>query len=146
MGKKIVVIAEHADNRIKSITYEIITFAERLQQATSLSVEVIVIGAQTMDLALEISNNTGLDVTVAQILDKKNYSAELYSGVLTEILTEISPEYVCVPHTAQGLDYAKVRNRLSPPHPRGARHPSCYRLCSKRRRWRNLSTSLARPA
>jgi electron transfer flavoprotein alpha subunit len=106
MRKNIAVIAEHSGDQVKSITYEMVAFAKRIQQATTQTIKVIIIGSDTGDLALEIVKRTGLDVIAAQIPDATSYSSELYCGLLTKLFADILPEYVCIAHTTQGLDYA----------------------------------------
>jgi electron transfer flavoprotein alpha subunit len=106
MKQNIVVIAEHSNDHVKSITYEMVAFAKRIQQAATLTIKVVIIGSDTGDLALEIAKRTGLDVAAVQIPDTTSYSSELYSGVLTELFADTLPEYICIAHTSQGLDYA----------------------------------------
>jgi electron transfer flavoprotein alpha subunit len=105
MKQNIVVIAEHSDNHVKSITYEMVAFAKRIQQATTLTINVVIIGSDRGELALEVAKRTGLDVVAVQIPNTISYSSELYCGVLTELFADVLPEYICIAHTTRGSDY-----------------------------------------
>ena len=107
MPTGIVVIAEHADGHIKPVTYEIITFAKKLQHTTqSNPVKLLLLGDEVIDPAQELAEKSGLDVTRVQIPEMRSYNGELYLRVLTEYFSDKPPAFVCIAHTSQGLDYA----------------------------------------
>jgi electron transfer flavoprotein alpha subunit len=107
MGNNIVVIAEHADGQVKPVTYELISFAKKLQRSSRLDpIRVLLLADETDDPAREIAENTGLDVTAIQIPKMVNYNGELYTHALAELLAGRPPSFVCIAHTSQGSDYA----------------------------------------
>jgi len=106
MRDEIVVIAEHADGKVKPVTYELVGFARKLQQLTSRPIGVLILGADVLKLAEEIAERSGLNVTAFKVPELPGYHAELYSRILTEHLRAIRPAYVCVAHTSQGQDLA----------------------------------------
>jgi electron transfer flavoprotein alpha subunit len=105
--KGIVVIAEHADGRIRPVTYEIISFAKQLQGSTpSNPIKLLLLADENQNPARELADKSGLDVAVVQIPEMTTYNGELYTHVLNEIFTERHPAFVCIAHTSQGMDYA----------------------------------------
>jgi electron transfer flavoprotein alpha subunit len=108
MRNSIVVIAEHADGLVRSVTYELIAFAGKLQQLTQQAIRVLILGAGVLNLARDIANRSSLDVTAFEIPDLPGYNGELYSRLLAEQLRVLRPAYVCVAHSSQGQDFAPV--------------------------------------
>jgi electron transfer flavoprotein alpha subunit len=106
MSNGIIVIAEHSDGQVKSVTYELIAFAAKLQAAASLPVRVLILGAEVLNLAEEIAAESGFEVLGFEIADMPNYNGELYTRVLAEHLPGDRPVYVCIAHTSQGMDFA----------------------------------------
>ncbi len=106
MGKSAIVIAEHLDGNVKPVTYEAIALACKLQQVSKAAVKVIVLGGDVKQPARTIADTAGCDVTAVQLAGTAAYNAELYVKVLAEVLPDFDPAWVCIPHTAQGADYA----------------------------------------
>ena len=107
MDNNIVVIAEHADGQVKPVTYELISFAKKLQRTSRLDpIRVLLLADEADDPAREIAENTGLDVTAMQIPKMAHYNGELYTQALAELLAGLPPSFVCIAHTSQGADYA----------------------------------------
>ncbi len=106
MRNSIVVIAEHADGKVKPVTYELMGFARKLQQLTSRAIRVLILGADVLSLAEAIAKRGGLDVTAFEVPELPGYNAELYSRILAEHLGADRPAHVCVAHTSQGQDLA----------------------------------------
>ncbi len=105
----IVIVAEHSEGRIKPVTYEIVSFAKKLQRLTSSSpLRVLLLGDSVKNPAHELVDRCGLDVTAMRIPAMANYNGELYVQVLSQYLSEVRPAYVCIAHTSQGQDYAPV--------------------------------------
>jgi electron transfer flavoprotein alpha subunit len=106
MPKSIIVIADHAGGRVNPVTYELIALAGRLQQAKSPTVKVFILGAEARDLAKEVANQSGLEVTALRIPEMTSYNGEIYRNVLTQELADDLPAYVCIAHTSRGQDFA----------------------------------------
>jgi electron transfer flavoprotein alpha subunit len=106
MSKGIIVIAEHAEGRVRSVTYEMIAFAGKLQAEESPEIKVCILGADILTLAGQIAAECGLDVLGFEIPAMPEYNGELYTNVLAEHLQRDRPAYVCIAHTSQGLDFA----------------------------------------
>ena len=108
MQNGIVVIAEHADGKVKPITYEIIAFAGQLQQLTQQAIVVLIVGAEVSKLTGEIAEQSGLDVKSFEVPGPTGYNAEIYRKVLVEHFRIHRPAYVCAAQTSQGQDFAPV--------------------------------------
>jgi len=106
MTNNIAVIAEHADGRIKPVTFELIAFVKKLAEAKSLTIQVFVLGAEIQSLAQEIADVCGLDVEGFEIPGMPVYNGELYSRILAEHFAAARPHYICMAHTSQGADFA----------------------------------------
>jgi electron transfer flavoprotein alpha subunit len=108
MTSNIAVIAEHADGRIKPVTFELIAFAKKLAEAKSpaIPIQVLILGVEIQRLAQEIADLSGLDVEGFEIPDMPVYNGELYSRILAQYFTGARPNYVCIAHTSQGADFA----------------------------------------
>jgi len=106
MTQYIAVIAEHADGRIKPVTFELIAFAKELPEAKFIAIQVVILGTEIQSLAQEIADESGLDVVGFEIPGMPFYNGELYSGILAEHFAGTRPLYVCIAHTSQGSDFA----------------------------------------
>jgi electron transfer flavoprotein alpha subunit len=106
MTNKIAVIAEHADGRIKPVTFELIAFAKKLSQSNSPPIQVLILGAEIQSLAQEIADESGLDVVGFEIPGMPDYNGELYNKILAEYFVADRPLYVCIAHTSRGADFA----------------------------------------
>ena len=107
MNNSIVVIAENAEDQIRPVTYEIISFAKKLQCFTHLNtVKVLLLANEVMSPAQELADQSGLDIVAIQIPEMTSYNGELYLRALTEFFSDLQPAYVCIAHTSHGMDYA----------------------------------------
>lgn len=103
---RVVVVAEHRQGRLVPITYELIACAREIRDLTDCEILVGVLGEQITELAGEIAARSGERVVAIQGPALALYNAEMHKYALEEFIHEISPAYVCVAHTAQGLDFA----------------------------------------
>jgi electron transfer flavoprotein alpha subunit len=107
MPPGIVVIAEHANGQIMPVVYEIISFAKKLQSSAPTNpIKILLLADEVENPARELAEQTGLDVTAIQAPEMSGYNGELYLRVLTEVLPDMQPTFVCIAHTSQGQDYA----------------------------------------
>jgi electron transfer flavoprotein alpha subunit len=107
MKKKIAIIAEHGNGKVKPITYELYTMAKKIQELepSECDIQFFILGEDTEQLAHSISANTGenthsVDIPVA------HYNGSLYIEVLSALFTKEKFDYICAPHSTSGMDYA----------------------------------------
>jgi electron transfer flavoprotein alpha subunit len=114
--KNILVIAEIFQEKIRPVTWELITAAYEIlrlqpesagrEQKASLSITVIVPARNPLPLAEEIAQSTGLDVIGLSLPDPGGYSSYLYIESLSQLIQKLPFTSVVAAHTAQGRDFA----------------------------------------
>ena len=102
----IVVIAEHFQGEIRPVTYELVHFAEALQQLRPLPIQILVLGEKVETLAKSLAGTTGKDVLGIRSPQMAQYNGQAYKSVLHETLGEHPPAYVCIAHSSRGSDFA----------------------------------------
>ena len=102
----IVVIAEHFEGKIRPITYELVHFAEALQQVSPAPIKILVLGEKVETLAKSLAGTTGKDVLGIHSPQLAQYNGQAYKSVLHETLGEHPPAYVCIAHSSRGSDFA----------------------------------------
>lgn len=107
MTKKIAIIAEHGNGKVKPITYELYTLAQKIQQLSPLKYDIhfFILGQDTDLLAHSITENTGKNTHSVNI-PAAHYNGSLYITVLSALFTKTKFDYICAPHSTSGMDYA----------------------------------------
>jgi len=108
MEKKIAIIAEHGNGKVKPITYELYTMAKKIQELSPKKHEIqfFIIGQDTELLAHSISANTGENTHSVNIPGVAHYNGSLYKRVLSALFTKEKFDTICAPHSTSGMDYA----------------------------------------
>ena len=102
----IVVIAAHANGQVCPETYELIAFAEKLQELRPGAVRLLVLGAAVEGLAETIARNSGRDAEAVSCGELTQYCSEGYRSLLVRELQDSPPAFICTLHNSQGLDFA----------------------------------------
>ncbi len=105
MKEKIAIIAELYRGRFTRATHEVISFARELGSAGA-RLEIIIPGKNIRGLAEEIARTSGIDVIGIEAEALDLYSAEPFRSAILDILKDMNPAYVCLPHSAMGFDLA----------------------------------------
>jgi len=103
--EKIAIIAELSKGSFTRATHEVISFARELG-AAGARLEIIVPGKNIRGLAEEIAHTSGIDVIGIETEALDLYSAEPFRLAILDILKDMNPAYVCLPHSAMGFDLA----------------------------------------
>jgi electron transfer flavoprotein alpha subunit len=103
--KSIIVIAEHMEGQVRPVTYELVECALRLQGISALPIKIIILGQDARDLANEIAQNCGQEVSLAQVPGLAEYQGEIYRDLLEQLIKAENARYICVAHSSQGLDF-----------------------------------------
>lgn len=106
MANSIIVIAEHFQGAVRSVTVELTGQALNLAEGTDRLVRVVVLGSDVRSMADEIARTTGVDVIGLESPKLAAYIAEGYLTALAEILPDLNPDLIMCGHTTQGLDFA----------------------------------------
>ncbi len=103
--QSIIVIAEHLEGRVRPVTYELVECASRLQRISDMPIKIFIAGEDVGGLAREIAQNSGQEVRAIQVPDLAHYNGEAYRYLLEQLLKNAHARFVCVAHSAQGLDF-----------------------------------------
>jgi electron transfer flavoprotein alpha subunit len=102
----ILVITEHRDNKFKSITSELLVFAQRVGRDFGQPVAAVVLGSGTGPLVDELKSkkiDRVFNVDESQLAD---YRPDAYVETLRSLIEKENPFLVLVGHTTQGMDFA----------------------------------------
>ncbi len=102
----ILIIAEHFEDKLKPVTSELLTCAEKIRQFQKARIVAAILGDDVQALADRLAKDHGINVIAGRNPCLKSYNGEVYKAILTELIRELQPACVCVAHTAQGLDFA----------------------------------------
>src|SRR3989442_299700 len=102
----IFVVAEHKDNKLKPITFELLVFAQRLSRDFGQPITAVVLGSGSEPLADELKTKKVDRVVIAEHPDLAEYNPDSYLAVLKSILGQGQPFLVLTGHTTQGMDFA----------------------------------------
>lgn len=97
---KVLVFAEQRDGKLKKASMEIVAASAKAGNET----HVAVLGAGVAGLAKEIAGYGAAKVHVADTDELKNYTAEAYTQVMSDLVKSLSPDMVLGSHTPMGKD------------------------------------------
>jgi electron transfer flavoprotein alpha subunit len=106
MQQTIVVIIEHFAGQIRPVSHELVSCAKRLQQDNAAAIRAVILDDNPEELAREMSDTWGLDVTAVRIPGLVSYNGEIYKKVLADLVRQYEASYVCIAHSSQGMDFA----------------------------------------
>ena len=102
----ILIIAEHFDGKLKPVTFELLACADMIRQFQELGIRIVLLGDDIKAMANRLAQNHGFDVIAVCNPHLKSYNSEVYKIILTQLVTELQPAFVCIAHSAQGQDFA----------------------------------------
>jgi electron transfer flavoprotein alpha subunit len=102
----ILLVAEVQNGRIREASFELVSFARKIAEASGREVRSLVLGKNVGDLAKEVAARGGGDVSVVDQDLLENYSADAYGAALRAAVDATSPDLVLLSHTPIGWDLA----------------------------------------
>lgn len=102
----ILIIAEHNDNQIHHVTYELMNKARELSTNKNQKVHVLILGDQVQDLAQELTRYESDGVFYIDNPQLETYNTDAYTHGVTAFIQEMNPEIVLIGATVQGRDLA----------------------------------------
>ena len=102
----IVVVAELFQREIRPVTYELVCFAESLQQLRPANIQILLLGECVQDLTEKLARTTGKDVLGINATQLAQYNGQAYQTILHTVLAKHPPAYVCAAHSSRGWDFA----------------------------------------
>lgn len=102
---KILVLAEHRQETMRDITFEMLTKARELASATKAELAAVILGKNVREQAKTLANYANL---VLLVEDEKleNFNSENYKLILTKLIKEQNPLLVLIGHTSYGVELA----------------------------------------
>lgn len=101
----ILVIAEHRQNVLRPVTFELISAAQGLKKSTDDKVIVAVIGNQAETYTTALSVN-GVDEVVLVKSPISDFDPDIFEAALSALIESKKPTVVLLPHTVDSLGYA----------------------------------------
>jgi len=101
----IMVIAELFNGAVRPTTYELLGFAQKLQQQRPARIQILVLGEDIESVALALAQSTGEDVLGINAPRLSQYNGQVYQVVLHDVLNELPPDVICAAHSSQGWDF-----------------------------------------
>ncbi|MCP4020707.1 MAG: electron transfer flavoprotein subunit alpha/FixB family protein [Desulfobacteraceae bacterium] len=106
MKRKIAVIAELSGKKIKPITFELLSMAQKIHRWEPSRISLFIVGDKIDKLSRCISADTGYDVYAVNTPGHVKYNGSVFKKVLTSLFTKETFDYICAPHSTSGMDYA----------------------------------------
>lgn len=104
MNGNILVLSEHKDGQLDGVTLELIGKGRAIADSCDTKLAVLVIG-DDIDRVAEGLKESGVDIILtAKAPALKDYSAELYTTVLSEAVKTFNPELVLMGYTYLGME------------------------------------------
>ncbi len=101
----ILVVAEHRQNELRPVTFELITAAQGLKKSSVDKVLVAVICSQVDSYVTALSVN-GVDEVVVVKSPVSDFDPDIFEAALCTLIESKNPTVVLLPHTVDSLGYA----------------------------------------
>ncbi len=110
----VLAVAEHRRGELRDVSYELIVAGRQLADALGGELHLAIISG-TVDKFAEKLTREGVD-TIHTVDEGEEFNHNVYSQTVTQLYDELAPQYVLVPNSVNGLDYAPaIANRLGLP-------------------------------
>jgi electron transfer flavoprotein alpha subunit len=100
------VVAEIKDGKIRNVSFELLGKAKELANELNQKACVLILGDNVKSLVQDFSKRGANKVYIAEHETLKNYYTEIYSSVITGIISKYNPNIVLYPATINGRDLA----------------------------------------
>ncbi|APX95113.1 electron transfer flavoprotein subunit alpha/FixB family protein [Natronorubrum daqingense] len=110
----ILAITDHRRGELRDVSYEIITAGRELANETGGDLHLAAISGAVDDFA-ENLNREGVDA-IHTVSHGEEFNHDVYTQAVTQLYDDLAPQYVLIPNSVNGLDYAPaVANQLDLP-------------------------------
>lgn len=110
----VLAVGEHRRGELRDVSYELLTAAEELADATGGDVHVAVISGNVDEYADDL-NRDGVDA-IHTVDYGEEFNHDVYTQAVEQLAEKIDAQYVVTPNTVNGLDYVPaVAERLDAP-------------------------------
>ena len=106
MAKDVLIISDHKEGEIDTVTFELIQKGRELSDKLESQLTVLVLGAGIEGLLSELSSK-GADVVFAADDSRlEPYIPEVHTRVICDVITKVKPAIVLFGHTYRGIEMA----------------------------------------
>jgi len=100
----VLAIAEHRRGELRDVSFELITAGAAVAEAAGGELHVAIIGGDVEGFAEDL-NREGVDVVHAAA-NGEEFNHDVYVQTVEALVDEVGPEYLLLPNSVNGLDYA----------------------------------------
>ncbi|MFB4165767.1 electron transfer flavoprotein subunit alpha/FixB family protein [Alteribacillus sp. JSM 102045] len=112
MTKKVLVLAEAKNGKLRNVSFEVLTVANRI--ASDVDINACIFGSNAENYSEELSKYGAQKVYITDNEELKNYTPDGYKQALLQVIEEVNPDVVLTGHTSIGKDILpRVAARLN---------------------------------
>jgi electron transfer flavoprotein alpha subunit len=100
----VLAVAEHRRGDVRDVSYELLAAGQAITDTTDGNLHLGVINGDVDRYADEL-NRGGVD-TIHTVAEGDEFNHDVYTQVVTQLVDDLDPQVVLIPHTANGMDYA----------------------------------------
>ncbi len=100
----VLAVAEHRQGELRDVSPEVVTAGKELAAEVGGDLHLAIIGGD-VDTFADALNLDGVD-TIHTVAEGDEFNHNIYVQSLTQIAADCDPQYVVIPNTVNGLDYA----------------------------------------
>jgi len=104
MTADVLVVADHRRGDLRDSSFELVSAGSELAEAAGGDLHVAVVSGNTEDFADEL-NREGVD-TIHTVEYGEEFNHDVYVQATEALYAELDPEFVLLPNSVNGLDYA----------------------------------------
>jgi len=100
----VLTVAEHRQGELRPVSHELVTAGRELADSTGGALHVAVISGDVDGYADGV-NRSGVDA-IHTVDHGEEFNHDVYSQAVEQLYADLDPQYLVMPHTVNGLDYA----------------------------------------
>ena len=100
----VLAVAEHRRGELRDVSYELVTVGSQLADATGGDLHLAVISGDVDEYADSL-NLEGVD-TIHTVEYGEEFNHDVYAQAVTALTEDLDAEFLLVPNSVNGLDYA----------------------------------------
>lgn len=105
----VLAVAEHRQGELRDVSFELVTAGAELAGATGGDLHLAIVGGDVDTFADELSLE-GVDA-VHTVAFGEEFNHDVSVQAIDQLAADLSPTYVVIPHTVNGLDFAPALAR-----------------------------------
>ncbi|MGG4537481.1 electron transfer flavoprotein subunit alpha/FixB family protein, partial [Aneurinibacillus migulanus] len=111
MSKKVLVVAEARDKSLRNVSFEALTAAQRISEGGDIV--AVTFGSDAANYVAELGKYGAVKVYAVANKELDTYTTDAYFQALRQVIEDVQPDAILMPHTAIGKDLApRIAARL----------------------------------